>query len=84
MAALNDRPWQPGDPVGPGHVRLPGPVARAAYGAECRHQVVEALARHVVAGDLLEIRRARLRRCPRKLRNDVEARVRELWAARRG
>lgn len=76
------KPWQPGDPVASGEVYLPDEKTRQAYGMECQRRVVESWAHRVMAGHHINIRRARIQQCPDSLREQVKARVQELWRKR--
>lgn len=67
--------WQPG----PGVLVLEDAAKRSEYGAACKRAVLDGMARHVSAGRTREERRARLRTCPRKMQDQVETLVREMW-----
>lgn len=78
------RPWQPGDPIGCGLVYLPDDDTRAAYGAEVRRQLINNWASYVLAGRNLDVMRARIKKCPAGMQDEVKARVLEIWNSERG
>lgn len=76
------KPWAPGDPVGCGAVFLPTAKIRAAYHAEAHRQMITATARSIINMPEVATRRARVAMYPEKWRDELKARVKELWEAR--
>lgn len=74
--------WQPGDPVGCGEAYLPTPKIRAAYHAAVHTAMIDAEARAILNAPEVATRRARIARYPEKWRDELKARVKELWEAR--
>lgn len=77
------KPWAPGDPVGVGEVFLPTSKLRTAYAEECARKIIEAAAQAVLNAPELATRHAIIARHPKKTRDNLKARVKELWEAGR-
>lgn len=73
------KPWAPGDPVGCGEAYLPTKRLRDAHHAQAHRQMIDAEARAVIGMPDMAIRRARIARYPEKWRDELKARVKELW-----
>jgi hypothetical protein len=69
------RPWQPGDPVGAGRVYLPDTRTRRAYGIEVAAQLIA----HTPG---LPRRRKMIEDFPDDRREQLKARVAEIWKER--
>lgn len=78
------KPWEAGDPVGSGEIYLPDAATKRAYGDACRKKLVESYARHVLDGKNIAIRRARVSRCPKEVREMVKSMVQKMWDERQG
>lgn len=77
------KPWQPGDPVGRGQVYLPSSKVRVEYHRQCTREIILADARMICAAPDLQTRRAMIARYPEEYREQLKARVKEIWEAGR-
>lgn len=76
---MNRQPWQPGDPIGCGEIYLPTSALRQKYHQAVHEATITAIARGVVNMPELASRRAAIARVPEKWRDEVKARVKEIW-----
>jgi hypothetical protein len=76
---MDRQPWQPGEPIGCGEIYLPTAKLRAEYHRAVREAVMAATARGIVNMPELASRRAAIARVPEKWRDEIKARVAELW-----
>lgn len=74
------QPWKPGDPVARGLVYLPDKKTRDAYGKACKELWIEPAAIHAVSLNTLHERRRFIDGYPMPERDQLKAKVAELWS----
>jgi hypothetical protein len=74
--------WQVGDPVGIGEIYLPTRDSKEAYNAACNEEMLDSAARYAMELRTVEARRGFIATWPESRRNELKAKIKELWEKR--
>jgi len=75
-------PWKSGDPVGSGAVYMPDAKTKRAYSDQCKSEMIESYARHVLTLQTIQQRRKYLDMLSGSICEAVKASVSVLWGER--